>query len=255
MAERAARDRQSPQLPLPLRQPGTEGLERFIAYGNEPLVAALRLWTRGGGEPYLYIHGAPSGGKTQLLLCAAEEARKQGLDVVYVALDTHGLTPEVLDQLEHCDGVLLDALQACAGDSDWERSLFNLYNCLRDRQGQLLVAARVPASQLRIKLADLASRLSAGASFNLKPLDDDGLFRFLQVGGKQRGLDLSDAVIRYVLTHCPRDPQILAQLLDRVDHVALAEQRQPTIHLVSKLVQRDEISAPSASNATSSRRI
>jgi DnaA family protein len=247
MAERTARDRQSPQLPLPLRQPDTEGLARFIAHGNEPLVAVIQHWAIGGGERYLYVHGAASSGKTRLLLCAAEEARAAGLNIVYLALDTDGLTPAVLDQLEHCDAVLLDAIQRRAGSSDWEHALFNLYNRLRDEDRRLLVAARVPASQLGIALADLASRLAAGASFNLKPLDDHGLFRFLRAGGKQRGLELSDAVIRYILSHCPRDPDSLAQLLDRIDHVALAEQRQPTIHLIGKLIQRDEIGAPSAS--------
>jgi DnaA family protein len=240
MAEGAARNRKSPQLPLPLRQPDAEGLERFIEHGNEPLVAALRHWAEGGGEPFVFVHGAASSGKTRLLLCAAEEARRQGLHVVYLALDTNGLRPAVLDELEHCDGVLLDALQVRAGASDWERSLFNLYNRLRDEDGQLLVAASLPASQLGIQLADLASRLSAGASFNLKPLDDDGRVRFLRAGGRQRGLDLSDAVIRYILSRYPRDPHELSRLLDRIDYVALAEQRQPTIHLISKLVERDQ---------------
>lgn len=240
MTEHAAQPPRTTQLPLPLRQPEAEGLKRFIAEGNESLVAAVRHWTQGSGEPYLFVHGAAASGKSQLLLCAADEARRRGLHVIYLALDTDGLTPALLDELEHHDGVLLDALQARSGAPDWERALFNLYNRLRDSDRQLLVAARSPIGQLGIQLPDLASRLAAGATYNLKPLDDKGRRLLLRTGGKQRGLDLSDALINYILSRCPRHPGTLTLLLDRIDQTALAEQRQPSVRLVGRLLEQLE---------------
>lgn len=238
--------RGSPQLPLALRQPEPRGLEGFIAHGNEAVVAAIGLWTQGCGEPYLYLHGASASGKSQLLICAAAEARQQGRNVVYLPLDTAGLSPAVLEDLEASDGVLLDALQTRAGSADWEQALFNLYNQLQSRGRLLLIAARPPSAQLGIHLPDLASRLAAGASYNLKPLSDDGRAELLRTGAAQRGFRLSDAIIRYILNHCPRDPGALTSLLDRIDQAALAEQRQPSIRSIGRLLEPIQDERPAA---------
>lgn len=231
----------SRQLPLPLQQPALPGLAGFIARGNEPIVAAIEHWARGSGEPYLYLHGAPASGKSQLLLCAADEARRLGRRVLYLALDMAGLSPAVLDNLEDGDGVLLDALQARIGNDDWERALFNLYNRIRDRGSQLLIAARPPSGHLGTRLPDLASRLASGASFNLKPLDDEGRAALLRAGAAQRGLDLTDSVVRYILSRCSRDPGSLTQLLDGIDAAALAEQRQPSIRSIGRLLEQTQV--------------
>lgn len=232
-----------PQLPLPLRQPGPDGLAGFIEHGNEAVHAAVTHWARGSGEPYLYLHGAAASGKSRLLLCTAEEARRQGRRVLYLPLDMPELSPAVLDDLEHGDGVLLDALQIRIGIAAWERALFNLYNRLRDRNSQLLVAARLPSGQLGVRLPDLASRLAAGASFNLKPLDDEGCAALLRRGATQRGLELAEPVIRYILSRCPRDPGSLTQLLDGIDATALAEQRQPSLRSIGRLLEQTPAAA------------
>jgi DnaA family protein len=229
-----------PQLPLALRQPEPLGLDGFVAHGNGAVVAAVRHWADGSGEPYLYIHGAASSGKSQLLVCAASEVRQRGLGVVYLPLDTPQLTPDVLDDLEQRDAILLDALQAIAGDSTWEQALFGLYNRARDAGRRLLAAARQPAGRLALRLPDLASRLAAGPSYNLRPLSDAGRAELLRIGAEQRGLRFGDAMIGYVLSRCPRDPGALSALLDEIDRAALAEQRQPSIRSIGRLLERLE---------------
>jgi DnaA family protein len=232
------RERPSPQLPLPLRQPEPDGLEGFVAQDNAAVVAAVEHWADGSGERYLYIHGAAASGKSHLLGCAASEVRKRGLSAVYVPLDSPHLTPEVLDHLEQRDAILIDAVQAIAGVRAWEQALFNLYNRAFDAQRRLLAAARQPTSQLGLQLPDLTSRLAAGPSYNLKPLSDAGRAELLRVGGAQRGLHFSDAIINYILSRCPRDPGSLTRLLDEIDRSALAEQRQPSIRSIGRLLER-----------------
>ncbi|WP_462321299.1 DnaA regulatory inactivator Hda [Halochromatium sp.] len=233
-------ERHPPQLPLALRQPEPGGLDGFIAHGNAAAVAAVRQWADGSGERYLYIHGAASSGKSQLLVCAAGEVRQRGLGVVYLPLDTPSLTPDVLDDLEQRDAILLDALQAIAGSPAWERALFNLYNRARDAGRRLLVAARQPTGRLGLRLRDLTSRLAAGPSYTLKPLSDNGRAELLRIGAAQRGLRLGEAMISYILSRCPRDPGTLTRLLDEIDRTALAEQRQPSIRSLGRLLERLE---------------
>jgi len=229
-----------PQLPLALRQPEPWGLDGFIAHGNAAAVAAVRQWADGSGERYLYIHGGAASGKSQLLVCAAGEVRHRGLGVIYLPLDTPSLTPDVLDDLEQRDAILLDAIQAVAGNPAWERALFNLYNRARDAGRRLLAAARQPGGRLGIRLPDLRSRLAAGPSYNLRPLSDSGRAELLHIGAEQRGLHLSEAMIGYILNRCRRDPGALAMLLDEIDRTALAEQRQPTIRSLGRLLEHFE---------------
>lgn len=230
--------RPSVQIPLPLRQPEPPGLSAFVAQGNEALVAAVERWVDGSGERYLYIHGGAASGKSHLLGCAGSELRERGSNAVYVPLNTPQLRSEVLDDLEQRDAVLLDAVHAIAGEPAWEQAVFNLYNRAFDAETRLLVAARLPSSQLGLHLPDLASRLAAGPSYNLKPLGDAGRAELLRLGAAQRGLRFGDALVNYILSRCPRDPGSLIRLLDEIDQAALAEQRQPSIRSIGRLLER-----------------
>jgi len=227
------------QLPLPLRLPAAAGFEQFIATGNTEVLAAVRGWCRAEGPAGLFVHGAQASGKSLLLQAAAAELAAAGRPVVYVPLDHAGVSPDMLEDLEHLDAVLLDALETVAGRRDWEEPLFHLYNRLQACGNRLLAASRLPAGLLPFALADLRSRLSAAPAYALTPLDDDGRARLLRDGAAQRGLRLDEAVIAYVLKRCPRDPGWLRGFLERLDEATLAEKRRPTLPFVSRLLERD----------------
>jgi DnaA family protein len=220
-------------LALKLPQPG--GFDRFVANGNEEPLAALRDWTR-GGERYLYLHGGAGSGKSHLLQAACGALVEQGLTVIYLPLDEEGPTPAMLEDLEQRDAVIVDALPAIAGNADWERALFDLYNRLLEADRRLLVSARVPPPAIGLRLADLTSRLSAGAAYRLQPLDEDGCATLLSAGAAQRGLRLDQAAIDYILTRCPRDPASLVRLLDDLDRLSLEQQRALNVRSIGDLL-------------------
>jgi DnaA family protein len=225
------------QLCLPLRLPARGGFETFVADGNAEVLAALRHWATAAGIGHVLLHGEPGSGKSHLLHAACEAAAAAGGTVRFLPLDTAGLAPSVLDGLEHCDAVVIDALQAIAGDDIWELALFNLYNALQQSGGRLLIAARAPAPALGLALPDLVSRLCACATYAVEPLDDAGRARLLQREAAARGLTLDEATLRYMLTFSPRDPASLLALLDSLDRASLALRRAPTPRLVGALLQ------------------
>lgn len=225
------------QLALPLRLPAPEGFERFVPGDNLEAIAALQDWCRLKGSWSLFLHGGAGSGKSHLLQSAAARIAELGRRVLYLSLDSADLTPMVLDDLEQLDAVLLDTLEAVAGQRQWEEAIFHLYNRLQQTdEGRLLVAARLPPGHLELELADLRSRLSASPAYLLKRLDDAGRARLLRQGAEHRGLQLSDAVVSYMLTRCPRDPAWLTRFLDQLDEATLAEQRAPTVPFIGKLL-------------------
>jgi DnaA family protein len=227
------------QLPLPLRPPDTGDFGSFVATGgNSTVVAALRHWARAPDAGNLLLHGEAGCGKSHLLHATCRAAGEAGAAVAFVALDMPALRPEMLDGLEDRDAVVVDAVQAIAGRPEWEVALFNLYNALQAAGGRLLFAARAPAPALGLALADLASRLSACATYALRPLDDAGRGRLLRNAAAARGMRLDEATLDYILKYSARDTPALLRLLDELDRASLALRRAPNRRLAGELLRR-----------------
>jgi DnaA family protein len=237
------------QLPLPLRPPGAGELDSFIADGNAELVTALRHWAADPSAGPMLLHGEPGSGKSHLLHGACRAARETGATVAFVALDMAGLQPEVLDGLDGRDAVVIDAVQAIVGQGAWETALFNLYNGLQLTGGRLLLAARAPSAALGLALPDLASRLSACATYAVRPLDDAGRSRLLRNAAAARGMRLEEATVAYILKYSPRDVSALLSLIDELDRSSLARGRAPNRHLIGELLRRRERRAPGEADA------
>ncbi len=236
------------QLCLPLRLADRGGFERFVVAGNTAVVAAVRHWATDPAAAHVLIHGETGTGKSHLLRAACDAAVAADAQTRFLALDMPALAPWVLEGLEQCDAVVLDAVQVIAGRRDWELGLFNLYNALGEHGGRLLLAARAPAPALGLALPDLVSRLSACATYALQPLDDAGRARLLEREAASRGLALDAATLRYILTHSPRDTASLLALVDALDKVSLALRRAPTPRLVGELLQQ-RLWAPGAADS------
>ena len=224
------------QIPLPLTLPKGLGLDAFVVGNNQEVLKALRDWVRGSGQRQLFLHGESGTGKTHLLHSACQAAAEQGRRVLCLPLGHPDLAPAVLDDLEQLDDVAIDDIQAVAGDADWERALFDLYNRLADAGSGLLCAARTPPVALGLRLADLQSRLSAGATYALQPLDDAGRNELLRRLVGERGLAIEPRVIDYILSHCPRAPAALVDLTDALDRACWVKKRPVTVKLVGEVM-------------------
>jgi len=96
------------------------------------------------------------------------------------------------------------------------------------------VSASAAPTQIDIQLPDLVTRLSWGVSYQLQSLSDDGKRIALQQRATQRGLQLPDDVVQFVLRRSLRDMNSLFELLDKLDVASLVEQRKLTIPFVKQ---------------------
>jgi DnaA family protein len=227
------------QLALALAWRPESNFTEYLPGPNAEVTAAIAAWAKEVGSDdggrFLYLHGPSGTGKTHLLQAACREGHEKGLAVAYLPMDHPGLTPAVLDELEHLDRIALDGLDAIASAPDWEEALFHLYNRLREGRRALLVAARAPAAELGIHLPDLVSRLAWGPSYRLRPLDEGGCAALLRLTAERRGLHLGDEVIAYILKRHPREPRQLLALLDALDQASLIHKRRPSLALIRGL--------------------
>jgi DnaA family protein len=85
-------------------------------------------------------------------------------------------------------------------------------------------------------LADLASRLRAAAVYAIRPLDDVDRARAIERLAEQRGIELGDEVVNFILRRAPRRMNELIATFDRLDRSALAQQRPLTIPLAKEVL-------------------
>ena len=224
------------QLALNLRLRDASSFENFFVARNREAVECLqRALGSLSNAPnslasWLYLWGEPGSGKTHLLEAACRAAQEQGHAPLYVPLaENADLSVALLEDVEQVPLVCVDDINTIAGDSIWEAALFALYERLRAQGGMLVLAANTSPAASGLKLADLASRLTAGLVYQLQPLTDAEKIAALRLRAQRRGLEMTEEVASYLLTRFPRDMRSLFALLDELDLATLAAQRRLTI--------------------------
>ena len=218
----------SRQLTLGLRLRDDATFDNYFADQNNQVMHSLQEQN----EPYVFLFGAKGSGKSHLLQAACHEVGKNNLPVVYLPLAEEGLMPAMLDGLENMSLIALDDIDCVMNNDEWEDALFKLYNRVREKGGSMIVSSSEPLASLAINLADLRSRLSWGPIFQLNSLTDKDKQSALQQRAKNRGLELADEVVTYLLKHSPRDMNSLFALFEKLDKASMVEKRKLTIPFI-----------------------
>ena len=218
------------QLALAVRLRAGAVFESFAPGRNSEILVALRS----PSVLPVWLWGVPGSGKTHLLQAACAAA---GEAAAYFPLRrSFGLPPEALAGYERTAVLCIDDVDLVAGDPDWERALFRLFNEAAELRSRLIFAASVAPRQAPWVLDDWRSRAAACVVYQLHELDDEGRIEALSRRAAQRGLQLPRETSEYLLKRMPRDLPSLFDLLDALDEASMVEQRRLTIPFI-----RDEL--------------
>jgi DnaA family protein len=228
------------QLPLGVRLSDRARLASFAGGRNGEAVRALRALLAPATGGVLWLWGPPGSGRSHLLQAACAEATPAGY---FPLRELASLGPGTLEGAGELACIAIDDVQEVAGDADWERALFFLYRECERRGGRLLLAGDRAPAQAGFHLADLASRLAAAETYALQPLDEEGHREALRLRAAQRGLELPDETLTYLLRRYPRDMPSLMAVLERLDLEALAAQRRLTVPFIRRALGSESPSA------------
>jgi DnaA-homolog protein len=191
------------QLPLDISASSAPEFDNFLAARNAEAVASVRALAAGElRERIVYLWGEAGSGRSHLLTAAARA------------------NPHI---------VAADDVEAL--DPDAQQALFMAINEARDGGAGVLAAGSRPPAQLGLR-EDLRTRLAWGLVYQLVPLDDEDKARHLKSVAAERGLQLSDDIVRYLLTRLPRDLASLRAAMEVIDRYSLMRQRGLTLPLV-----------------------
>ncbi len=184
-----------------------------------------------------YLWGASGCGLTHLLHALCDNAILQKKTSMYLSLkETSLYSPEILMNMEQVELLCVDDIDAVVGNAPWEKALFDAYNRVRDNHNVWVCTAKTSVRGLKCSLADLQSRLSWGQVFHVESLTEAERIAVLHLRAKERGMIISDDVIRFLLNHYPRDLGALLLLLEKLDGASLAQKKRLTIPFVKEIL-------------------
>ena len=217
----------------------------FVTQANPVLVNSLQHAFQHPPEPWLLWQPFDEG-KTHLLQALVQWVLQQQKRCLYLPLKevlTYG--PAVLEGLEQFDLIALDDVHLLAAHEvvnqqhylvdylqEWEEALFYCINRLRQAGTILVTSLQQPPAKTAFALADLQSRLSASAVFQLQALDDQAKKVMLAQRAQAYGLTLDQDCGLYLLTHYPRSNYKLCRALDRLNTRSLETKRRITIPFI-----------------------
>lgn len=236
------------QLTLSVQLPDDETFTSFKSDSNQVVVNQLQLFVQQTlkqqqcdnsqqNEPAsFYLFGTSAVGKSHLLHAASSYATDLGLSTLCLSCyELVSLSVDVLEGLEQINIICIDDIQHIAGDVIWQQAIFDLFNRVLEQGNSLIICGNESAKQLSITLPDLVSRLSWGYTEQLKPISDDEKIIAIKHRALQRGLEISDEVICYLLNHFSRDMTYLINTLELLDKASIKAQRKITIPFIKTL--------------------
>jgi len=231
------------QIPLDFNLHYEMTFANFYGKKSQQLLHLLRsIAEQNSREQFVYIWGEAGLGCSHLLQAVCHQANLYHYRTAYIPLQwLNDLSPVIFEGLEHYNIVCIDDLDALAQNSPWEEALFHLYNRIKETQNCLIVGAHQPPGKLRIKLADLVSRLQWGIVHQLNHLTDKELIEVLQLRAQNNGLEMSQEVGEYLIRRFPRKLPVLLPLLMQLERASMAAQRKLTIPFLKEVVEREEI--------------
>lgn len=222
------------QLILPLKLADHAIFDTFWRPGNEAASAFVEALCEPSAGPGCWLWGASSSGKSHLLqaVCARVGSSAQYLPIG----ELRQAGAAALEGMSTRRVLCFDDLHLVAGRADWEEALFRVLLEAAESEAVVVVAAAASAREAGFLRDDVKSRFAQLTSFQLMPLDDDGLQNALKLRARHRGLELPDETARFLLVSQRREMASLYDLLDRLYAEAMVAKRRLTVPFVKSVL-------------------
>lgn len=219
------------QYPLEFdHRPSLSGEDFLVAESNRNAVAWLDTWPDWPSTA-LAVHGPAGCGKTHLA------------QVFMARTGAREITPERL-AAEDPPG-LLESARACVIEDaealltpQLEVKLLHLYNLARETKRTILFTDRQAPARWNIELKDLKSRLNAATAVAISEPDDALIGALLVKLFADRQLRVEPEVLPFMVSRMERSFDAARRLVARADEMAMAERRNITLPLISKVLQQ-----------------
>lgn len=219
------RDSAPRQLPLDLGHvAGQSRDDLVVSEANREAVAMIDRWPDWPAR-VVVLAGPAGSGKSHLAAIWADRAKAARFDTDALSQAVSAAasgTPVVVDD---ADGAGLD-----------ENGLFHLINAVREASTTLLLTSRRFAPAWGVRLPDLASRLNAAATVEIREPDDLLLAGVITKLFADRQIDVEPHVVQFLVRRIERSLATAISLVERLDRAALEQKSRITRSLAADVV-------------------
>jgi chromosomal replication initiation ATPase DnaA len=120
-----------------------------------------------------------------------------------------------------------------------EADIFHRWNLAQEERRPLLIIGVLAPHEWKIRLPDLASRLSATPVFRIGEPDDLLIKMLLEKQFSRRGLQVTPETAAYIASRIERSYIAVLRVVDALDSVALSQHRAVTTRL-ARIVLEDQ---------------
>lgn len=216
------------QLALDLPHRATAGRDDFLVSDcNAEAVAAVDAWPRWPHSGLLLI-GPQASGKSHL--AGVWQARSGA-----VSIASSELTKDAVPELVAAGAAIVED---CGPGLD-EAAMFHLLNALEAEGGYALLTAREAPIVWRLAMPDLRSRLNRMTVGRLAAPDDRLMEAVMMKLFADRQVEVEPRVLRYLTLRLERSFAAVAGAVERLDRLAIEEQRPVTRALAARIIDDD----------------
>ena len=225
------------QITLPLFWGRHFSFENYFIDQSSFVITSLKRLIDADGERMIGLWGGQDSGKTHLLNASAFYARERGSGFqLYDGLQLVDCDPAQFDGIIDDSILAIDNMDAVCGCRSWEMALYRLINQSREQNAGLIFSLSTSPQNLTCALADFQSRLSWGLLLELPMAQELDVENILRLRAQLLGIDLSDDVCAYLLSHYSRQLGHQMEILRKLDKVSLSTKRKITIPFIKQVL-------------------
>lgn len=225
------------QKSLPVTLASRHTFSDFITGDNQELLSTLTTMNTATTPQQLMLWGEEAVGKTHLLHACCRHFQQHNQPSLFLnETSISSLSLTLIQELHAVALICIDNLDKVVSSPQYEELLFALYNKYY-LHAHIIIASPLHPRDLRCKMADLYSRLQCFIAIKVKPPGGDDLMTVVSQVAEQRGIEITDTTLRYLMNHGHRDLTILLNLIDYCEGQAF-NSRRLTIPMVRNFFQR-----------------
>lgn len=204
--------------------------DKFLGTENAELVYVLQH----KHDPFIYVWGEESAGKSHLLQAWVAQALEAGKNAAYIDAASMPLT----DAAFEAEYLAVDQVEKLGNEE--QALLFSIFNRFRNSgKGFLLLGSEYTPQQLVIR-EDLRTRMAYCLVYEVKPLTDQEKIDALANMAAARQVTVDSEIFEYLLKHWRRDMDSLMMMLDTLDNYAVTMGKRITLPLLRQLLKQQE---------------
>jgi len=194
----------------------------------------------------LFLHGSVGLGKTHLMQAIAHRLRANNPQVRiaylsceqfinhFVSAIQQGGTEAFRERYRDADVLIVDDIQLLANKARTQEEFFNTFNTLHNAHKQIVLSSDAPPEEIPDLQERLVSRFKWGLVAEIEPPCFETRVAILNKKAERLGLELPEALARFLAEHVDRNVRELEGMLTRLHALARLEGTPLTMELAQR---------------------